>query len=1053
MATASTTPDSRHLTFSDGSSDKFWKIVLEGSSHTVTFGRIGTSGQTQTKDFESAADARKSYDKLVAEKTKKGYADAAGGTTTPAAKASASTAAAKPAKAKPASKATKGAVTEPAESEPASDGNAAESPAAASTDVDLSVERSIDLDPVDWYWAAFRSLPQLKLESLRPFDRDESLSRIAKLKTTNYGNDTRWCDLNLPPRLSREEASFWFTAMTTGRPRDMKMKEFAEKVSKKKIASQFSLKTVRECMEPWQHGVEREVPLVLASLISVDDYVELMLGLSDLRSHNIGAMSLEMMSFVEAFHRVVVPYLSEAERESIRRRVRKSWDPQPKVDPDYGNYPGEFYLAAALGMHKEVAQAVGHWSDALFAQNIAWNDRFRRPMRILFGLDSPARILPELQRLKIRAYAAEDVRGLIACTEYAGLESIATDIISDTDRENCDSLLKVLALVRAPEAAVPLLQCKLSAKSPLAAREWLDHNVGRAVYGLIDTAGGRGKLAEAAMEYLRGVKLKGHAAVIAAAVQQAGKSEAAARVQAEILDQETKVYAPLDAKSTPSWLQKELDAVGSLKRKPLPAWAAPALLPPLIVKDRRLNDDQIGVVLQLLAATPATEKHPLLVALRQQVAKSVRDEFAWKLFQFWQEDGCPTKEKWAMGAIAQLGEDACILKLTPLIRNWPGESQHARAVFGLEIFRAIGSSIALMQLAGIAQKLKFKGLKAKAEQFVNEIAQERGLTRDELEDRVVPDCGLDESGRREFSFGSRKFSFVLPGDLKAMVRDEVGKLRPNLPDPGAKDDQTLAAESVTEWKLLKKQIKDVATIQAGRLEQAMVTGRRWNAEDYEALLVRHPLMTHLAQKLIWTGFDAKGKRLVTFRVTEERDFANPDDDAVKLTGVTSVGVVHPLELTDAERARWGEVLGDYEIVAPFAQLGRAVYALEAGEDKLDDLTRFHDMQLVAPTLVFTLEKLNWLRGVAMDAGCFDEHSKQFPAADVTAVIRYEGTVGMGYIDPNEMLTVESVHFCPGMRPRSGYGWDSKKKLALGKVPAIVISEVLADLQVLKSKEK
>jgi hypothetical protein len=89
----------------------------------------------------------------------------------------------------------------------------------------------------------------------------------------------------------------------------------------------------------------------------------------------------------------------------------------------------------------------------------------------------------------------------------------------------------------------------------------------------------------------------------------------------------------------------------------------------------------------------------------------------------------------------------------------------------------------------------------------------------------------------------------------------------------------------------------------------------------------------------------------------------------------------------------------------------------------------------------------------VDAGCFDEHSKQFPAAQVTAVVHYEGTVGMGYIDPNEMLTLKEVTFCQGMRAPSGYGWNTEKKMKLGDVPPIVVSEVLADMQVLKGKAK
>ena len=57
----------------DAKSNKFWAIKLEDESHSVLFGRIGTSGQQQTKDFDTAKEAKESYEKLVHEKTNKGY--------------------------------------------------------------------------------------------------------------------------------------------------------------------------------------------------------------------------------------------------------------------------------------------------------------------------------------------------------------------------------------------------------------------------------------------------------------------------------------------------------------------------------------------------------------------------------------------------------------------------------------------------------------------------------------------------------------------------------------------------------------------------------------------------------------------------------------------------------------------------------------------------------------------------------------------------------------------------------------------------------------------
>lgn len=59
--------------FVEGSSSKFWEITLNGAGFTVRYGRIGTDGQTQEKSFPTEAKAKAEHDKLVKEKTGKGY--------------------------------------------------------------------------------------------------------------------------------------------------------------------------------------------------------------------------------------------------------------------------------------------------------------------------------------------------------------------------------------------------------------------------------------------------------------------------------------------------------------------------------------------------------------------------------------------------------------------------------------------------------------------------------------------------------------------------------------------------------------------------------------------------------------------------------------------------------------------------------------------------------------------------------------------------------------------------------------------------------------------
>ena len=65
----------RYFEFVEGSSAKFWEIRVEGNTFFTRYGKIGTDGQVTQKDYDSEAKAQAEAAKLVAEKTKKGYAE------------------------------------------------------------------------------------------------------------------------------------------------------------------------------------------------------------------------------------------------------------------------------------------------------------------------------------------------------------------------------------------------------------------------------------------------------------------------------------------------------------------------------------------------------------------------------------------------------------------------------------------------------------------------------------------------------------------------------------------------------------------------------------------------------------------------------------------------------------------------------------------------------------------------------------------------------------------------------------------------------------------
>jgi DNA ligase-1 len=65
----------RRFEFSEGGSSKFWEISVTGGDVTVRFGRIGTQGQTRVKSFADNDAATRHAEKLIGEKTKKGYVE------------------------------------------------------------------------------------------------------------------------------------------------------------------------------------------------------------------------------------------------------------------------------------------------------------------------------------------------------------------------------------------------------------------------------------------------------------------------------------------------------------------------------------------------------------------------------------------------------------------------------------------------------------------------------------------------------------------------------------------------------------------------------------------------------------------------------------------------------------------------------------------------------------------------------------------------------------------------------------------------------------------
>jgi hypothetical protein len=234
--------------------------------------------------------------------------------------------------------------------------------------------------------------------------------------------------------------------------------------------------------------------------------------------------------------------------------------------------------------------------------------------------------------------------------------------------------------------------------------------------------------------------------------------------------------------------EKAVDAVRTiLDRDPLdvlptrmpkiPGWLDLALLPQVRMAGggNALPVDAVGHLVTMLAISKPGAAYAGVELVMEACDRASLAEFAWGLFERWQAAGFPAKDGWVLTALGALGSDETVRRLTPLVRKWPGEGWHQRAVAALDMLAEIGTDVALIHLHSIAQKIKFAGLKEKAQEKIEQIAADLNLSAEQLADRLVPDLGLEKDGSLVLDYGPRRFTVGFTEELKPYVSDEDGR--------------------------------------------------------------------------------------------------------------------------------------------------------------------------------------------------------------------------------------------------------------------------------------
>jgi hypothetical protein len=196
-------------------------------------------------------------------------------------------------------------------------------------------------------------------------------------------------------------------------------------------------------------------------------------------------------------------------------------------------------------------------------------------------------------------------------------------------------------------------------------------------------------------------------------------------------------------------------------------------------------------------------------------------------------------------------------------------------------------------------------------------------------------------------------------------------------------------------------------------------------------MLEHPLTQLAARRLVWAALAEDGRTIhATFRVAEDGSLAGPEDEPFALDLADEdalVSIPHPLRIPASLRARWSEVLGDYEILQPFPQIGRELFAKpeDAGGH---DLPGLPEREIPYGVVTGALESRGWKRGVGNGEGMSDSYEKRVAGHVVSLMYSPPSFFREA---PPEKVTIETVRF----------------DRAIGSVDEVAFSEIARDLAV------
>lgn len=191
-------------------------------------------------------------------------------------------------------------------------------------------------------------------------------------------------------------------------------------------------------------------------------------------------------------------------------------------------------------------------------------------------------------------------------------------------------------------------------------------------------------------------------------------------------------------------------------------------------------------------------------------------------------------------------------------------------------------------------------------------ARLRDTTADVIRDTKLADFGFNSDGKKIYDLGNTVIEASIGNDLSIILFDtNASKTVKSLPKKGC--DTAKYDVCSADYSELKKNVKKVVKSRNNLLFECFLSGEKFDCSAWTAAYTENPVLNKIAKLLVW----AQGKQTFTLDDTGAIDsFGN----AFTINPSDKIVVAHPLEMEDADIARWQKYFTERGLKQPFEQI-------------------------------------------------------------------------------------------------------------------------------------